>query len=108
MGDGYAVVGGGLRGLGRGLYPQTRNTTTSFRQRTYVIPASHPRHSRVGGNLDAVCAPRVWGHRPRVLTASVSLSAVLLRLPRGAGAEDSGACGDEEAAGKEEHEQQAA
>ena len=53
------------------------------------------RHSRVGGNLDAVCAPQVWGHRPRVLPASVSLSAILLRLPRGAGAEDGGACGDE-------------
>ena len=80
-----------------------------------VIPATHPRHSRallrhsrVGGNLDAVCVPKPAGHRPRVLPASVSLSAALLRLSRGAGAEDGGACGDEEAAGKEKHEQQAA
>ena len=26
---------------------------TSFPQHTQVIPAAHPRHSRVGGNLDA-------------------------------------------------------
>ena len=32
----------------------------------------------------------------------------LPRLPRRPGAQDRGACGDEEAAGKEEHEQQAA
>ena len=84
-------------------------------QRTYVIPAAHLCHSRdtptsfprrreSGRGL----CPQPAGHRPRVLPASVSLSAILLRLPCGAGAEDGGACGDEEAAGKEEHEQQAA
>ena len=65
----------------------------------------------MGDGMCVVCAPG-WGRRPRMHVrdpaASVSLSAALLRLPCGAGAEDGGACGDEEAAGKEEHEQQAA
>ena len=86
-------------------------------------PATHPRHSRVGGNLDArYCGvsraarvsvhPTGWGHRPRahvrVLTASLSMRASLRRLPGGAGAEEGGACGDEQAAGEEEQQQQAA
>ena len=62
----------------------------------------------MGAGLRGLCPAGLGGHRPRVLPASVSLSAALLRLSRGAGAEDGGACGDEEAAGKEKHEQQAA
>ena len=41
----------------------------------------------------------------RVLTASLSMRALLRRLPRRAGAEEGGAGGDEEGAGEEEHEQ---
>ena len=51
------------------------------------------RHSRVGGNLDAACAPQPAGHR-RVCSYCFSRAA-LGRLPRGAGAEDDGACGEE-------------
>ena len=69
---------------------------TSFPQHTHIIPATHCRHSRVGGNLDARRA------------ASVDVGAALRRPPRRPGAEERGTCGDEEAAGKEEQEQQPA
>ena len=82
-------------------------------------PAPHPRHSRVGGNLDApsrehargLC-PAGWGAQTAltcVFLWSLSRCARLLRsLSRCAGAQDGGACGDEEAAGEEEHQQQPA
>ena len=102
-----------------------------------VIPRSPPRHSRVGGNLDTrVCPHRpapiitsfprrresghavlrrlsrgAWFVPPRVggTDHAHSLTSGLLgRLPRGAGAEEGGSCGDEEGAGEEEHEEEAA
>ena len=45
------IVGGGV---GVGVLVATMSyEPTPFSQRTHVIPATHPRHSREGGNLSA-------------------------------------------------------
>ena len=61
------------------------------------------RHSRIPPVIPAKAG--IWMRAP---TTSVDVGAVLRRLPRRPGAQDRGACSDEEAAGKEEQEQQAA
>ena len=67
---------------------------TSFPLPLPSSPRPLSRHSRVGGNLDARHA------------ASVDVGVLLRRPPRGPGAQERRARGDEQAAGEEEQEQQ--
>ena len=54
--------------------------------------------------MDAACAPRVGGTGACVHAASLVRGAGLRRLSRGAGAEDDGACGEQEAACEGKHQ----
>jgi len=93
--------------------------TPSSPQRTPSSPQHTLRHSRVGGNLDAPSREHARGLCPAGWGAQTALTCVFLwrlsrcarllrRLSRCAGAQDGGACGDEQAAGEEEHQQQSA
>ena len=95
MGAGHAAMAEGQDVMGYGIRRDGRANHHIMSRRTHVIPASitsFPRRRESG----------------RAVLRRPLMCACLRRLPRRPGAEERGARGDEQAAGKEEQEQQAA